>query len=86
MGVFKYIKEVYMSTVRMNITLPEDVGKMLAEVNNKSAYIAEAIKEKKRMEDKAKMRKQLAVAYQKAAEEDYETYREWEDTLKDGIE
>jgi hypothetical protein len=70
----------------MNITLPEDVGKMLAEVNNKSAYIAEAIKEKKRMEDKAKMRKQLAIAYQKAAEEDYEIYREWEDTLKDGIE
>ena len=49
MGVFQYIREVYMSTVRMNITLPEDVGKILAEVNNKSAYIAEAIKEKKRM-------------------------------------
>jgi len=75
-----------MGTVRMNITLPEDVGKILAEVNNKSAYIAEAIKEKKRIEDKAKMRKKLAVAYQKAAEEDYETYKEWEDTLKDGID
>ena len=75
-----------MSTVRMNITLPEDVGRILAKVNNKSAYIAEAIKEKKRVEDKAKIRKQLAVAYQKAAEEDYETYKEWEDTLKDGIE
>jgi hypothetical protein len=75
-----------MSTVRMNITLPEDIGRILAKVNNKSAYIAEAIKEKKRVEDKAKIRKQLAVAYQKAAEEDYETYKEWEDTLKDGIE
>lgn len=75
-----------MSTVRMNITLPEDVGRILAKVNNKSAYIAEAIKEKKRVEDKAKIRKQLAVAYQKAAEEDYDTYKEWEDTLKDGIE
>jgi len=61
-----------MSTVRMNITLPEDVGRILAKVNNKSAYIAEAIKEKKRVEDKAKIRKQLAVAYQKAAEEDYD--------------
>jgi len=38
------------------------------------------------MEDKAKMRKKLAAAYKKAAEEDYETYNEWEDTLKDGIE
>ena len=75
-----------MSTVRMNITLPEDVGRILAKVPNKSAYIAEAIKEKKRVEDKAKMRTQLAVAYQKAAEEDYDTYKEWEDTLKDGIE
>jgi len=35
-----------MGTVRLNITLPEDVGKILAEVTNKSAYIAEAIKEK----------------------------------------
>lgn len=75
-----------MSTVRMNITLPEDVGRILAKVNNKSAYIAEAIKEKKRVEDKAKIKKQLAIAYQNAAEEDYATYKEWEDTLKDGIE
>jgi len=45
-----------MSTVRFNITLPEDVGEILAGVENKSAYIAEAIKEKKRMEEKEKMK------------------------------
>lgn len=74
-----------MSTVRFNITLPEDVGEILAGIENKSAYIAEAIKEKKRMEEKEKMKKQLAAAYKQAAHEDYETYKEWEDTLEDGL-
>jgi hypothetical protein len=37
-----------MNTVRMNITIPGDVGDILAEVKNKSAYIAEAVREKKR--------------------------------------
>ena len=74
-----------MSTVRFNITLPEDVGEILAGVENKSAYIAEAIKEKKRMEEKEKMKKQLAAAYKQVAREDYEAYKEWEDTLGDGL-
>ena len=74
-----------MSTVRFNITLPEDVGEILAGVENKSAYIAEAIKEKKRMEEKEKMKKQLAAAYKQAAREDYQTHKEWEDTLGDGL-
>jgi hypothetical protein len=75
-----------MNTVRLNITLPEEVGRILSKVKNKSAYIAEAIMEKKRMDDEEKMKIQLAAAYRQAAEEDYETYMEWEDTLNDGLE
>lgn len=75
-----------MNTVRLNITLPEEVGRILSNVKNKSAYIAEAIKEKKRMEDEERMKRELAAAYRQAAGEDHETYKEWEDTIKDGLE
>ena len=75
-----------MHTVRLNITLPEDVGEMLAGIRNKSAYIADAVREKKRLEEKKKLRRELAAAYKRAAQEEYATYGEWEDTLKDGLE
>lgn len=75
-----------MNTARLNITLPGDVVKLLSGVKNKSAYIAEAIKEKKRIEEKERERKKLETSYKLAAEEDYETYKELEGTLKDGLE
>lgn len=75
-----------MNTARMNITLPEEVARILSGVKNKSAYIAEAIMEKKRLEERAKARRKLEAAYQMAAKEDYATYKEWEDTLKDGLD
>jgi hypothetical protein len=75
-----------MSTVRLNITLPEDVGEILSGVKNKSSYIADAIKEKRRTEEREKMKRRMAAAYKQASQEDYETYKEWEDTLADGIE
>jgi hypothetical protein len=75
-----------MNTVRLNVTLPRDVGEILSGVKNKSAYIAEAIREKKRAEEKKKLRRELAAAYKQAADEEYATYKEWEDTLKDGLE
>lgn len=75
-----------MNTARLNITLPEDVARILSGVKNKSAYIAEAIRERRQLEEKEKMRKKIEAAYREAAKEDYETYKEWEDTLKDGLE
>jgi hypothetical protein len=75
-----------MNTVRLNVTLPEDVGEILSGVKNKSSYIADAVRDKKRLEEKKKLRRELASAYKHAAEEEYATYREWEDTLKDGLE
>ncbi len=75
-----------MDTVRLNITLPVEIGESLRKIKNKSAFIAEAIREKQSAEEKNKFRKQLEAAYKEAAEEDYEVYKEWEDTLKDGLE
>ncbi|MBI1821278.1 MAG: hypothetical protein HY036_00380 [Nitrospirae bacterium] len=75
-----------MRTARLNITLPQDAAKILSGVKNKSAYIAEAIKAKNKMEEKEKESKRLEVEYKECAREDYETYQNWEDTLKDGLE
>lgn len=75
-----------MNTARLNITLPEDVANLLSGVKNKSSYIAEAIREKKRLEEKERLKKKLEAAYKQSASEDYDTYKEWEDTLKDGLE
>lgn len=75
-----------MNTARLNITLPKDVAELLSGVKNKSSYIAEAIKGKKQLEEKARMKKKLELAYKQAASEDFDTYGEWEDTLKDGLE
>lgn len=75
-----------MNTARLNITLPDDVARILSGAKNKSAYIAEAIREWRQIEEKEKMRKKIEAAYREAAKEDYETYKEWEDTLKDGLE
>ena len=41
---------------------------------------------KKRNEEKKRLKRKLEVAYKKVAEEDYELYKEWEDTLGDGLE
>jgi hypothetical protein len=78
--------EVYMNTARMNITIPGDVGDILAEVKNKSAYIAEAVREKKQVEEKKRLRQELSAAYKQAAKEEYETHKEWEDTMMDGLD
>lgn len=75
-----------MNTARLNITLPEDAAKILSDVRNKSAYIAEAIRQKKMIEEKEKLKKKLESAYKLAAQEDYEIYKDWEDTIQDGLE
>ncbi|KKO19949.1 MAG: hypothetical protein L3J18_02865 [Candidatus Brocadia sp.] len=75
-----------MSNTRINILLPEDVAQILSTVKNKSAYIAEAIKEKKLHDEKKRLRNKLEAAYKAAVNEDYEVYKEWEDTLSDGLE
>jgi hypothetical protein len=75
-----------MNTVRMNITIPEDVYKIIKDVKNKSGYIADAVRIKRQFEEKERAKKALEAAYREAAAEDYEVYKEWEPTLRDGLE
>lgn len=75
-----------MNTVRLNITLPDEVAQMLSDVRNKSAYIAEAIVKVKKIEDKERLHNELEAAYRQSAQEDYECYKEWEHTMADGID
>lgn len=75
-----------MNTARLNITMPEDVYKILRGVKNKSSYIADAVRIRKQLEDKERTKRALAAAYKEAAAEDYEEYKAWEPTLKDGLE
>lgn len=53
-----------MHTVRMNITLPEDVARHLKKIKNKSAFIAESIKEKIEHLEETHLLQQLEAAYQ----------------------
>ena len=75
-----------MNTVkRLNITVPEDVADMLKGVKNKSAFIAEAVREHKRQKDREKLISELKEGYLSTAKEDLELSKEWEVTINDGI-
>ncbi len=70
---------------RLNITVPEDVADILKGVKNKSAFIAEAVREYKRQKDKEKLISELKEGYLSTTKEDLELSKEWEVTINDGI-
>ncbi|MBF0519646.1 MAG: hypothetical protein HQK92_07980 [Nitrospirae bacterium] len=74
-----------MDTKRLSITIPADVAGLLSGEKNKSAFIADAIKLKKQIQEQNGSQRQLEDAYKQAAIEDYETCHEWEDTVGDGL-
>jgi metal-responsive CopG/Arc/MetJ family transcriptional regulator len=61
-----------MNTVRVNITLPMEIAQMLRNVKNKSAFIAEAIRERIEREEKSNLIKELTEGYQIRRKEDNE--------------
>ncbi len=69
--------------VRLNITLPDDLAKDLENVNNKSKFIAETLRERFKKDKKQIMLKQLKDAYQKSAKEDQLVAKEWDNTFGD---
>jgi len=70
---------------RLNITVPEDVADILKGVKNKSAFIAEAVREYKRQKDREDLIAELKEGYLSTAKEDMELSKEWEVTTNDGI-
>lgn len=75
-----------MSTVRLNITLPADIANALKGTKNKSAYIADAVKEKIEKEKKEKLKALLREGYQATSKEDKEIAEEWDITSGDGLD
>jgi metal-responsive CopG/Arc/MetJ family transcriptional regulator len=69
-----------MRMIRLNITLPEEIIKLLEEKKNKSRYIAEALKEKIEREEREKIEKLMKEGYSATAREDKELADEWEKT------
>jgi len=75
-----------MNTVRVNITLPLEIAELLKDVQNKSGFIAEAIRERIEKERKAYLIRELAEGYKVRKLEDKELVDEWDTTSGDGID
>ena len=75
-----------MNTVRINITLPFEVAQMVENVKNKSAFIAEAIKERIEREEKANLIRELSEGYKIRKKEDTQLSLDWNDTSGDGLD
>ena len=70
--------------VRQNITMPEDLAKQLGPIQNKSSFIAQALREKLQREQKVKLESQLVEAYKASAKEDRALRDDWDVTVSDG--
>lgn len=75
-----------MNTVRMNITLPLEIAEMLKNIKNKSAFIAESIRERIEKEKKANLIKELTAGYKVRKLEDERLSQDWDITSGDGID
>ena len=66
--------------VRLNITLPEEIIKLLEEKKNKSRYIADALREKSDREKKEKIERLMKEGYSSTSSEDKQLSIEWDKT------
>jgi metal-responsive CopG/Arc/MetJ family transcriptional regulator len=75
-----------MNTVRLKITLPSDVAEAIKGGENKSAFIAEAIRYRLKMEKQKKLIAALREGYAATRTEDRKLSKEWDSTVGDGID
>lgn len=75
-----------MHSLRFNLTLPEDVAKLLNRKKNKSSFIADLLKEKAQAEKKLELIEKLKEGYQATRSEDLRINEDWEGALGDGID
>ncbi len=74
-----------MNTLRMNITLPIELGRWLKSTKNASGFIAELLREKRQYEEKKKQIKVLEEAYKATAAEDARLAADWQSVSGDGL-
>ena len=68
---------------RLNITLPDEIAKKIANKHNKSRFIAEALKEKIEREKRKRIEHFMLEGYNATSKEDAKLQADWE---KAGIE
>ena len=74
-----------MNTHRMNITLPNDLAARLKDVPNKSAFIAQALRDKFAEGEAQRKTALLAEAYRDSAKEDARIVADWDPLSGEGI-
>jgi hypothetical protein len=74
-----------MNTLRLNITVPIDIGRQLKGMKNISAFIAEALREKLQRKEHQERIKKLQEAYRQSAAEEKELVKDWDATAGDGL-
>ncbi|MFQ6612741.1 MAG: hypothetical protein ACE5D2_06525 [Fidelibacterota bacterium] len=70
--------------IRLNITLPDEIGKELEGKPNKSRFIAEALREKIEWEKQKRLEQQLFEGYKATSNEDAELEDNWEKVEVEG--
>lgn len=68
---------------RLNITLPDEIAKKIANKHNKSRFIAEALQEKIEREKRKRIEHFMLEGYNATSKEDAKLQADWE---KAGIE
>ena len=71
---------------RLNITLPNEIARKLADKHNKSRYIAIALEEKLERERKEKIENLLLEGYKETSKEDVKLHANWEKAGLEGWE
>ncbi len=70
----------------MNITLPSEIAELLRDVENKSSFIAEAIKEHVERKKREQLIKELIEGYKAGKHEDKQLIEDWDITSGDGVD
>lgn len=74
-----------MNAHRVNITLPRSLVERLRSKPNRSAFIAEAVREKLARDERAKEEVALARAYREAARASGKAAADWDDLLGEDL-
>lgn len=70
--------------MRLNITIPDEIGKLLDSVPNKSRFIAQALKEKFEADKRKTLEREMAEGYAYYGKNPELEMEDWSDTLNDG--
>ena len=74
-----------MSSIRLNITLPGEIGRRVKKLDNASAFLARAAKKEFDRQDREALARTLAEGYAYTAKEERELNEEYDTASGDGL-